>query len=85
MRLMGKYSKSSLTEAILDVVNVWGSPPGLLIPEIMKKLESEGFKSKAKKLYASAYSVASRLVESERISEGTKDGKRSFMRKPKDK
>src|ERR1039458_4798159 len=42
----GKYANSKLTDAIADVIKIWGSPPGLLVPEIIAKLESDGFKSK---------------------------------------
>src|SRR5260221_10742852 len=82
---VGKYSKKSLSESIVDVVNTWGDSPGLLTPEIITKLKTEGFKSKAKKLYASVYSVSCHLANEEKIALGTKDGKRSFMRKQKDK
>jgi hypothetical protein len=80
---IGKYSKRSLTDSILDVVNTWGSPPGLLTPEIIAKLQAEGFRSDAKKFYASVYSIAVHLSADGRILNGKKDGKRSFMRKPK--
>ena|SRR5208283_1164895 len=80
---VGKYSRSRLTDAIADVVKIWGSPPGLSAPDIMAKLQADGFKSKAKKFYASVYSVAQTLVEKGTIAEGTKDGKRSFLRKVK--
>ena len=79
--LIGKYAKSTLTEAILDVVTIHGLHPGMLVPEIMEKLKSEGFKSEAKKPYASVYALAQSLAERGKIREGKKDGKRSFMRK----
>ncbi len=82
---IGKYSNMPLSKAILDVVNLWGTPPGLLTPEVMTKLQAEGFQSRAKKLYASVYSVAQSLVKSGKIDQGERDGKRSFMRKSKEK
>lgn len=42
-----------------------------------------GLKTKAENFYASVYSVAQSLVESGKIAEGKKDGKRSFIKKIK--
>jgi hypothetical protein len=79
--LIGKYAKMGLTPAILDVLEVAGSAPGLFALEIIDRLESEGFKSHVKNLYASVYTVALKLVKDGRAREGKKDGKRTFMKK----
>jgi len=79
--LLGKYRSMDFTSAVLDVIETWGTAPGLLVPEIMEKLISEGFKTKAEKLYPGVYSVGLRLVKQDKIREGIKDGKRSFMKK----
>jgi len=79
--LLGKYAKMGLTDAILDVVTTRGAPPGLIAPEIITALETEGFKNKAKEFYPSVYAVAMNMVKRGKIKEGKKDGKRTFMRK----
>ena len=79
--LIGKYSDRELTPAVLDVVASYGFPPGLSATEICDKLREEGFKTKAKDLFASVYPVALRLLKQGKITEGTKNGKRSFVRK----
>ena len=76
-----KYVGKGLTECVLDIVQRQGDPPGLLVPQIVKQLETEGFKSGAKRLYENIYSVGIRLVRQGKIKEGKIDGKRSFMRK----
>jgi hypothetical protein len=79
--LIGKYTNSTLSEAILDIVNKGDNRVGLLVPEIITILRSEGFKSKAKELYGSVYGVAMNLVKQGKIQESKKNGKRSFMTK----
>jgi hypothetical protein len=79
--LIGKYAKMGLTPAILDVLENAGDPPGLSAPEIMERLKAEGFKTTAKNLYASVYSVSLGLVEAGKAREGKKDGRRTFMKK----
>lgn len=76
---VGKYSDLSLSDAIEDVVNAYGTGHGLLTKEIITKLLAEGFKTGAKDFYSSVYAVAQRLVQTKRITEGKKDGKRSFV------
>lgn len=78
--LIGKYSAMGLTEAIEDAVNTRGTAPGLTARELVDALESEGFKTKSKDLYNSAYPVAMGLVEQGRIASGIKNGKRSFVK-----
>ena len=79
--LLGKYRSMDLTPAVLDVIETSGVPPGLLVPEIIKKLIAEGFKSRAENLYAGVYSVGLRLVKQDKIQEGKKNGRRSFMKR----
>ena len=76
-----KYSNLSLSEAIIAVLNEHGNHPGLLVPEIIEKLKAGGFKSDAKNLYASAYSVAMSLLSHQKVKESEKLGKRSFVKK----
>lgn len=78
--LIGKYSKMNLTPAIQDILATSGAAPGLLVPEIIERLKSEGFNGKMKNLYASAYTVALRLIKDGKAREGKKGGKRSFMK-----
>lgn len=77
----GKYEAMAMTPAVLDVVQMFGEPPGLLVPEIIERLKAEGFQSPARNLYASIYSIAMRLVEQEKIYALEKNSKRSFARK----
>lgn len=77
----GKYANLKPTQAVLELVASFGNPPGLLVPEIIQKLESEGLKTTAKDVYPMIYSIAQRLVKSGKIKEGVRGGKRSFMRK----
>jgi hypothetical protein len=79
--LIGKYANVKLTPAVEDVIKIHGAMPGLLVPEIIARLLAEGFKGDSKKLYTSVYPVAQRLVLKEKVKEGVKNGKRSFIRK----
>jgi hypothetical protein len=78
---VGKYAKTKLTEAVLDVVSIHGAAPGLFVPEIIEKLIAEGCKSDADNFYASVYSTAMLLLKNGKIAEGKRDGKRAFMKK----
>lgn len=79
--LIGKYADVALTDAIIDAVNSDGSPQGMTARELVEVLKAEGFRTKLKDLYNSTYPTAMGLVESGKILEGKKNGKRSFMRK----
>jgi hypothetical protein len=76
-----KYDKMSLTDAIIDVIDEDGDPPGLLPAEIVAKLIDGGFKSNAKSLYQSVYGVCLNLIKTERIYESKKQRVRAFVRK----
>jgi hypothetical protein len=75
------YSKMRLTDAILDVIQKGGDSPGLFAQEIAEKLKSGGFTSKADSFYQSVYGVAFALMKKDRIREGKREGKRSFVRR----
>jgi hypothetical protein len=76
---VGKYAETPLTEAVADIINKVGQPPGLKVPQIIDILRREGFEREADNFYASVYSVAMRLLKQGRIKESQTDGLRSFM------
>jgi uncharacterized coiled-coil protein SlyX len=75
-----KYHKMPLTEAVLDIIEKHGAAPGLFVKEIMDFLAKGAYSSESPNVYASVYSTAMRWVIKGKVTEGTRDGKRSFIR-----
>jgi len=77
----GQERGGKLTPAVLSLVEAQGTAPGLLPSEIVNFLLEHGFEGRDRRqFYASVYPVCQRLASQGRIKEGTKRGRRSFMR-----
>jgi hypothetical protein len=75
------YARTGLQDAVLDIVNKFGTPPGLVVTEILQRLKDSGYVTGATEMYSSVYTTCSRLQRKGRITGSERDGKKSFIRK----
>jgi hypothetical protein len=73
--------EGKLTPAVLGLIESQGTAPGLLPSEIVNHLLAHGFGGRDRRqFYGSVYPVCQRLARQGKVKEGSKQGKRSFMR-----
>ena len=79
----GRYADMPMIEAVYDVIQRYGDEPGLLVPQIISKLQAGGFEptEAPARLYPSIYAVAMRLLGRDKIREGQSQQKRTFLKK----
>jgi hypothetical protein len=75
-----RYADYGLTDAVVDVVNTFGTRNGLTRSEIVKLLEKNGFKSGSKNFY-SAVSVTLTRLGSTRFIELNGEGPKRYAPK----
>jgi len=77
----GKYADKKLTEAMMDILQSAGLSPGLNMGQIEDILIKNGYKTNAKSLYSSIYTIARRLARQGTIREVRMGDARVYTKK----